>query len=126
MRHIFFQLCIVCFALTTQAQETRTPQMTPVRTSDPAIRQRVKAPALPVKSGGGNAQQQAKVQQTTEVPLRKTDGAPAGSTSGGAQDNMAKGEKAAKNGKAAQTDKPAVVLPSSLSAREAKEQQSKQ
>lgn len=131
-KYIFFQLFIVCIALTTQAQETRKPQAMPVRTSDPSLRQTlmIQQSTLPVKSGdnarqqkpsvqttivpvksGGNAQQSKLVQQA-ELPIRKADPAPA-VAGGGAQNKAAK-------------DKPAVMLPSSLSLKEAREQPKQQ
>lgn len=128
MKTIFFQLCFVCIVLTVQAQETRRDaQLPPARTIDPVVGQTVvMQPVLPLKSGdnarqqklvqpvavplksGGNAQQ-PKPQQQTEIPIRKTDGAPAAAVPAGDS-----AQKAAKS-------KPAVILPSSLSLKEAKE-----
>lgn len=111
MKTIFFQLCFVCIVLTVQAQETRRDvRLPPARTSDPVVRQTLSVqPVLPLKSGD-NARQQPKSQQQTEVPIRKADGAPAGAAPAGdsAQSRATKG-------------KPAVILPSSLSLKEAKE-----
>lgn len=128
MKTIFFQLCFVCIVLTVQAQETRRDaQLPPARTSDPVVRQTLAMqPVLPLKSGdnarqqkppapvavplksGGNAQQPKSLQQV-EVPIRKTDGAVAAAPAGDSAQN-----KATKG-------KPVIVLPSSLSLKEAKE-----
>jgi len=131
MKHIFFQLFIVCLALSARAQETSKTQLPPVQTGGAVVRPAV-APTLPLKSGdnarqqkpaqpvvvpvkssGGNAQQQAKLQQTAEAPVRKSDGAPATTAAAG---NGAQDKATSKD------NKPVVVLPSSLSLKEAKEQ----
>jgi hypothetical protein len=128
MKHIFFQLCIICLALGARAQEAARMQLPPVKTGGPAVVRQAAAPILPLKSGGnavrqqksvqsavvpvkssGNAQQ-TKLQQPAEVPIHKTDAPAAASTGDGAKN------------KVMSKDKPAVTLPSSLSVKEAKEQ----
>jgi len=109
--YIFFQLFIACLVFTARAQET-TNQLPPIKTGGPALHQTVAKPVLPIKSGDNV--QQAKLQQVTAVPIRKTDAPPAPSAGG----------EAAKN-KITKDNKAVIALPSSMSLKEAREQQLK-